>query len=90
MSLWSDPFSFRLHNKPAVVYVVRNNGECWGRIVTEGGTEYDVSTRKDWYDQEDLSAAMAFANRARGEHLDPPAGWTGQAFVPADECEGAV
>ena len=63
------PFTYE--GKPAQMYVLRNDGYCWGRIVTESGQELDVTTEADHYDQEDEIAADAFIEAALGGAAEP-------------------
>lgn len=88
----SDAYDVRYKGKPAKLYVLRNEGECWGRLVT-ADAEYDVVTKRDQYDQPDDVAATAFA-RAAGQGTLPPAGWEGCFRGPGGEyppsTEGAL
>ena len=40
--------------------MIRNNGECWGRITLPNGAPLDVVTISDHYDQSDEDAFDAF------------------------------
>ncbi|MFN8758832.1 MAG: hypothetical protein ACK5XA_08490 [Tagaea sp.] len=88
-SLWSEVFpAGRIKRQPAQVRVVRNSGECWGRLVLKDGTEMDVFVNRDWYDQEDEEAAAAFVRAARRGKASPPAGWRGEQWVPGINEDG--
>lgn len=71
----SDPVSFEFEGLPAVMRVLRNDGHCWGRIVTATGEQLDVSSRKDFYDWFDGDAAQQFINavQRRGRKIVEPA-----------------
>lgn len=57
------PFTYK--GQDAQMRVLRNNGYCWGRMVLADGTEVDVSTNTDHYDDTDTEAAEAFIRAAR-------------------------
>jgi hypothetical protein len=62
--------------QPAELSVIRNDGVCWGRLVTAQGAKYDVECPVDQYEEDDSDALDAFS-----EALDDPtnvsdaAGW---------------
>lgn len=61
---------------PAVLSVIRNNGSCWGRLITAQGVELDVVTRRDWYDQGDEDALDAFERASRNPRcVSAACGW---------------
>lgn len=51
----------------AMLFVMRNNGECWGRLVLPDDTNLDVETRKDHYDDDDETALDAFERAEQGD-----------------------
>jgi hypothetical protein len=59
----SDPVPFAFRGKPALMVVVRNNGNCWGELRC-GETRFSVSTRSDQYERTDEDAARAFIRAA--------------------------
>lgn len=69
----SGPFPFKYKGQPAQLYIMRNNGVCWGRMVLKTGEEFDVSTARDHYDSLDSDAAVAFINKVRRTGHDGPA-----------------
>lgn len=72
----SEAFPFTLKKQPAQMYVVRNDGFCWGRLVLEDGTEYDVESKRDRYDYDDDEAAASFIYLAkRGMIEEPMSSW---------------
>lgn len=71
---YSESREFKFKGKPATMTVMRNNGHCWGRIVTQDGAEFDVTTRKDWYEECDDDALEAFIRAAR-RNVEPAIGW---------------
>jgi hypothetical protein len=73
--LSSEMFPITLKGKPAQLYVCRNNAFCWGRVVLPNGKNYDVDTRRDYYDQEDLVAAEAFERAAKRGKLELSKSW---------------
>lgn len=80
MSLISAPESFTFRKRPARMYVVRNDGFCYGRLcVTQPSGvihEHDVATKRDYYERDDADAAQAFINAARrGNFEEPMASW---------------
>lgn len=61
--------------KPATLYVIRNNGECWGRLVA-GGEQFDVSANQDLYDEDDEWALDLFEEAAKlGSNVEPAISW---------------
>jgi hypothetical protein len=70
----SEPFPFTLAQKPARLYVLRNDGYCWGRVIDHAGLEWDVSTHHDYYGEPDEIAAEAFIRKAQRFQLQLPAG----------------
>ena len=66
----------------ALLFVLRNNGECWGRLVLSDGEELDVVTSRDYYDQDDLVALSAFARAAKRGRVQPAVGWLGLVEGP--------
>jgi hypothetical protein len=66
--------AFRLRNG-AALYVMRNNGDCWGRIVTADGEERDVYGRSDQYNAPDHEAAEYFERQFRRGKSEPAVGW---------------
>lgn len=75
MTIISDGYEFTFKRKPARMHVIRNDGFCWGRLVT-ADDEFDVSTRRDFYDYDDETAAEAFIRVAKtGRYEEPYASW---------------
>ena len=72
--LISEPRTITFRRRPARLYVLRNNGYCWGCIVDADGHEWDVFTRTDWYDQDDEEALDAFERAAKRGRFEPHAG----------------
>lgn len=64
--------------KPARISVMRNDGFCWGRIrLADDGTQLDVTTRRDQYDEPDEVALAAFIRASqRPQRVEPAVGWT--------------
>lgn len=63
------------NGKPAMISVMRNDGHCWGRI-RQGEEQFDVTTRKDWYDFNDAEALAGFQRAAQAPaNVSPAAGW---------------
>lgn len=56
---------------------MRNNGECWGRLVIDGKGEFDVVTGRDHYDRSDEMALGAFERAAKRGRIEPAVGWLG-------------
>lgn len=71
----SNPCKVTVKGQPVELYVMRNNGDCWGRIVPADGPELDVSSRVDVYDWADEDAASMLLRRAQRGHTEPAAGW---------------
>lgn len=61
----------------ALLFVLRNNGECWGRLVVGGKDELDVVTARDYYECSDEMALGAFERAARRGRIEPAVGWLG-------------
>ncbi|MCC6248470.1 MAG: hypothetical protein IT499_12040 [Rubrivivax sp.] len=72
----SDGRQITYKGRPALLFVLRNNGECWGRLVV-GGEELDVCTTRDHYDDDDATALAAFERAARRGRVEATAGWLG-------------
>lgn len=70
--IFSDAFPITFNGKPAQIRVIRNDGFCWGRLITKR-SERDVYTKRDYYEQEDLVAAQAFERAAKRGNIEPPA-----------------
>lgn len=69
------PFKWQGHG--AMLYILRNDGYAWGRIVDVCGAEFDVNTDSDTYDMFDDDALEFYAELAI-EHPDivgPAIGW---------------
>jgi hypothetical protein len=84
----SPGYTFEWHGKAATLYVLRNDGYCWGRLVDHTGKEFDVLGEADLYDCED---SEAFARLADWANDDPTSvsdahGWRGFEF----DVEGAI
>ncbi len=76
MALINFAFNTTYKRQPAQIYVIRNDGFCWGRLVLEDGTNYDITTRRDYYEADDISAAEAFERAMRsGKVEEPMASW---------------
>ena len=73
----SDTYPITLRGKDGTLRVFRNSGYCWGRINMPDGVEYDVVTKRDYYDYSDESAALAFTRAALKGNLIAPMGWKG-------------
>lgn len=73
--LMSKAYRTTYKKKPAKLYVYRNNGVCWGRLEV-GNEQFDVVTRKDWYDYPDEDAASAFIKNVERGRVEPAVGWT--------------
>lgn len=68
------PITYR--GKPALLYVIRNDGFCWGRVVLPDGTNLDVNTAADHYHRDDESALDAFERATKHTHkVEPAVGW---------------
>jgi hypothetical protein len=63
----SMPFKWRGH--AAKLYLLRNNGSAWGRIVDVIGANWDVNPDGDVYDMADVDALELLAELAI-EHPD--------------------
>jgi hypothetical protein len=62
--------------EPAELSVMRNDGECWGRLVTARGAKFDVECADDQYDQDDSNALDAFeAALGDPENISDAVGW---------------
>jgi hypothetical protein len=77
MSFISFGLNTTYKRQPAQIYVIRNDGFCWGRLVLKDGTNFDISTSRDYYEHDDVSAAEAFERAMRrGKVEEPMASWT--------------
>jgi hypothetical protein len=76
----SDVFNITFKRKPAQILVLRRDAFCWGRLILQDGTEFDIHTTKDWYDYPDEDAAEGFERAAKRGSIEPPVseplGWT--------------
>jgi hypothetical protein len=70
----SQPFEFVLAQQPARLYVLRNDGYCWARVVDSLGIQWDVTTYHDYYGEPDEVAAEAFIRKAQRWQLQIPLG----------------
>lgn len=67
------------HGAPAELMVVRNDGYCWGRIVTAAGQHLDVDpptedgAEVDLYDETDTDALDVLEAQARDDANVSPA-----------------
>lgn len=82
--LISEAFALKFNGRPANMRVIRNDGYCWGRLICLDGTEFDVSTARDHYDDDDDKAARAFIRAAQRGNVDDPSGWEGIGYVNLD------
>ena len=75
--LISEPFPFVLKGESANMYVLRNDGYCWGRIKFDSSPDQlDVpSLLKDYYDSPDDEAAAAFIRLAHNGKTEDITGW---------------
>lgn len=73
----SDPVAFTFQGFDAYIYVIRNDGYCWGRIVRVDGAKFDVMhIRKDMYDEEDEYIIEKYIALARNpKYVKPAVGW---------------
>ena len=73
----SDAVTFTYKGKPATLCVMRNNGYCWGRIVCQDGTQWDVMhIHKDMYEQPDEDVLEAYIRLSRNPKcVNPAVGW---------------
>jgi hypothetical protein len=56
----SEGFPVTFRGAPAQLHILRNDGYCWGRLVTASGEQFDVSPAEedlDLYDYADGDAA---------------------------------
>ena len=68
------PIIFR--KKRGTLTAMRNDGACWGRIVLDGGTKYDVWTKTDHYDKDDDDALDRFERAMkRPDCVTPAESW---------------
>lgn len=68
------PIAFR--GERAQLTILRNDGYCWGRIVTSTGKNFDVQTEEDWYDLDDADAMDAAEEAAKDPaNVSPAQGW---------------
>ncbi len=66
------------HNgKAAQLSVMRNDGQCWGRIRFDGDAQaqLDVVTERDCYEDADSVALDTFEHAAKQGQVEPAAGW---------------
>lgn len=63
--LISQAFPLTYDRKPAQMRVLRNDGYCWGRLITADGAQLDVATARDHYDDCDEDAAASFIRAAK-------------------------
>lgn len=70
--LISHPRHLVLKRRAARLYVLRNNGYCWGRLIFDGGEEHDIVTRADLYDRQDEEALDALERKARRSGFEEP------------------
>lgn len=70
------PTPFIWHGKQATMTVMRNDGECWGRLECDGES-FDVPHRDDVYDWSDSAATLHFIARALKypTTVEPAVGW---------------
>lgn len=62
--------------KSAQLYVMRNDGFCWGRIVLADGTNLDVDSVADYYWSADEHALDMFEELSTiPRHVSPAEGW---------------
>ncbi|MFO1285652.1 MAG: hypothetical protein U1F25_10875 [Rubrivivax sp.] len=61
----------------ALLFVLRNNSECWGRLVVAGKDEFDVVTARDYYERSDDAVLGAFERAAKRGRIEPAVGWLG-------------
>jgi hypothetical protein len=61
----------------ALLFVLRNNGDCWGRLVVDGDGELDVVTARDYCERSDEVALCAFERAAKRGRVEPAVGWLG-------------
>lgn len=62
--------------EPAELSVIRNNGECWGRLVLPLGTLIDVEASADLYGMADEEALDALEVAAQDDqNCSPAQGW---------------
>lgn len=93
--LESDSIRIQHLNRPATICVMRNNGECWGRIRMLDGEreEFDVSAPEDddhdggdLYEWNDVDAREAFIEAAKDpSNVSPAVGWLELASAEAAE-----
>lgn len=60
----SHAYEFTWQGHPARLYVLRNNGDAWGRIVDVLGANWDVNPDGDVYDMPDTDALELLAELA--------------------------
>lgn len=77
MTVYSQVYPFQLKGEPAELRVVRNQGYCWAEVntlpesITLKLSNFQISTYKDQYGEDDDDAAASFiqvAKRAFGDH----------------------
>lgn len=69
----SASIEFRFKDAPAHMYVLREDGYCWGRIIDATGAQWDLHSQRDYYDEPDEDAANAFIRRSHIRRLIEPA-----------------
>jgi hypothetical protein len=73
----------------AYLFVQRNNGYCWGRIVLPDDTNLDVDGSEDYYDCDDEGALNAFEAEAQEGGLSHGVGWEMTWAEAVAECDGS-
>lgn len=71
---------FTHRGKPAVLRIIRRDGQCWAEVKTGDGERFSVQTMRDWYDLPDFAAeatALGAFKRRRGVE---PSTLTGDPF----------
>lgn len=58
--------------QPAQISVVRNDGNCWGRLVLADGTQLDVVPDDDVYDETDEACAALFDRLVKADQVSDP------------------
>jgi hypothetical protein len=73
----SHPYEFTWRGHPARLYLLRNNGDAWGRIVDVCGANWDVNLDGDVYDMSDTDALELVAELAieHPEFISEAEGW---------------
>ena len=68
----SGPFHYTLLGRPVNLYILRDAGCRWGRLVFAGGENFDVGgTERELYDWDDASAVDEIVDhiRAHGSNV---------------------